>query len=236
MDVFTATRFEQHPTDLAMLAGARLVTAAETEEGKFWAENRIKQITGGDPITVRFMRCDPFTYRPAFKLMIIGNHEPMLRNVDDAVRRRFNIVPFIRKPAKIDKGLEKKLKQEWSGILRWMIDGCLKWQAEGLGPSATVIAATSSYFDNQDLFSQWLDEKCNTEPGNKELTGRSADLFASWSAYAKAAGELPGSRKSFARQLERRGFVAYRRGDKVGTRAWYGIYVWPEGWGNDEEP
>jgi putative DNA primase/helicase len=223
METFTATKYEQHPTDLAMLAGARLVTAAETEEGKFWAENRIKQITGGDPITARFMRCDSFTYRPAFKLMIIGNHEPMLRNVDDAARRRFNIVPFIRKPARVDKGLEKKLKQEWSGILRWMIDGCLKWQAEGLSPSSTVAAATRSYFENQDLFGQWLEEKCNAEPGNEKKTATSADLFASWSQFAKAAGETPGNRKSFARQLERRGFRSYRKGDKAGTRAWYGI-------------
>ena len=102
METFVASQFDQHPTDLAMLRGARLVTAAETEEGRAWAETRIKQLTGGDPISARFMRQDFFTYKPTFKLMIIGNHEPALRNVDDAARRRINIVPFIRKPAVID--------------------------------------------------------------------------------------------------------------------------------------
>jgi putative DNA primase/helicase len=231
METFTASQFERHPTDLAMLCGARLVSASETEEGRAWAENKIKQITGGDPITARYMRCDFFTYHPTFKLMIIGNHEPTLRNVDDAARRRFNVVPFLRKPQLVDKQLPNKLHDEWPGILRWMIDGCLAWQAEGLAPPETVRAATTSYFDNQDIFSQWLEEKCNAVPGDREKTAPSADLFASWSAFAKAAGETPGSRKSFARLLERKGFQPYRRGDKKRTRAWYGIYVWPESHG-----
>jgi putative DNA primase/helicase len=175
------------------------------------------------PITARFMRCDPFTYQPTFKLTIIGNHEPMLRNVDDAARRRFNIVPFIKKPVQIDKTLAKKLRPEWPGILRWMIDGCVKWQAEGLTSPPTVRRATGSYFESQDIVGQWLEEKCNAEPGNLQKNATSADLFASWSKFAKAAGETPGSRKSFARTLERRGFRSYRKGDKAGTRAWYGI-------------
>jgi putative DNA primase/helicase len=131
METFVASQFDQHPTDMAMLCGARLVTAAETEEGRAWAETKIKQLTGGDPISARFMRQDFFTYKPTFKLMIIGNHEPALRNVDDAARRRINIVPFIRKPAVIDKQLEDKLRVEWPGILRWMIQGCLNWQTVG---------------------------------------------------------------------------------------------------------
>ena len=74
MDTFTATQGDKHPTDLAMLRGARLVTATETEEGRAWAESRIKQMTGGDPISARFMRQDFFTFRPQFKLTIVGNH------------------------------------------------------------------------------------------------------------------------------------------------------------------
>ena len=99
MDTFTASRGDKHPTDLAMLRGARLVTASETEEGKAWAEARIKSLTGGDAISARFMRQDFFEFKPAFKLCIIGNHKPVLQNVDDAARRRFNIIPFTRKPA-----------------------------------------------------------------------------------------------------------------------------------------
>ena len=211
-----------------MLCGARLVTAAETEEGRAWAETRIKQLTGGDPISARFMRCDFFTYQPSFKLMVIGNHEPALRNVDDAARRRFNVIPFIRKPAVVDKELEKKLRAEWPGILRWMIEGCLEWQEKGLAPPETVRAATASYLDNQDLFSQWLEEKCDAEPGNEHKTATSADLFASWAAYAKAAGDRAGTRKSFARMLERRHFEPYRQ--TGGVRAWRGIRLKADQW------
>jgi putative DNA primase/helicase len=222
METFVASPFDQHPTDLAMLCGARLVTAAETEEGRAWAETKIKRLTGGDPVTARFMRCNNFTYWPTFKLMVIGNHEPALRNVDDAARRRFNIVPFTRKPAVVDRQLEEKLKPEWPGILRWMIDGCLEWQRIGLAPPETVIAATASYFDNQDLFAQWLEEKCDAEPGNQHKTATSAELFKSWSDYAKAAGDPPGNRKSFARILERHGFKSHRQSHS-GTRMWRGV-------------
>ncbi|MCK1452101.1 hypothetical protein IVB36_14665 [Bradyrhizobium sp. 35] len=89
MDTFTASHSDKHPTDLAMLRGARLVTASETEDGRSWAESRIKQMTGGDRISARFMRQDFFEFTPQFKLMIVGNHKPVLRNVDEAARRRF---------------------------------------------------------------------------------------------------------------------------------------------------
>jgi putative DNA primase/helicase len=230
METFVATTYASHPTDLAMLCGARLVTAAETDEGHFWAETRIKQITGGDPITARFMRQDFFTYQPAFKLTIIGNHEPALRNVDDAARRRFNIVPFNHKPEAVDRGLKEKLKTEWPGILRWMLDGALDWQDDGLSPPASVQSATSSYFENQDLFGQWLEEKCDFEPSNEFKTATSADLYTSWAAYAKAAGEPTGSRKLFSRILERRGGKTYRQ--TGGVRAWQGVRLKPStSWG-----
>jgi putative DNA primase/helicase len=98
-----------------MLQGARFVTASETEEGRAWAEARIKQMTGGDRITAHFMRQDNFTFTPQFKLTIIGNHQPVLHNVDDAAKRRFNIVPFMLKPAEVDRELEGKLTCERQG-------------------------------------------------------------------------------------------------------------------------
>ena len=87
MEVFIASQSDRHPTELAMLRGARLVSAIETEEGRRWAESRIKALTGGDPIAARFMRQDYFEYQPQFKLLIAGNHKPSLRNVDEAPMR-----------------------------------------------------------------------------------------------------------------------------------------------------
>ena len=93
-ETFVASRTDRHPTELAALRGARLVTATEIEEGRRWAEARIKALTGGDPIAARFMRRDLFEFTPQFKLMIAGNHKPQLRNVDEAFRRRLHLMPF----------------------------------------------------------------------------------------------------------------------------------------------
>ena len=96
METFIASQSDRHPTELAGLRGARLVTAQETEEGRRWAESKIKALTGGDPIAARFMRQDFFEYSPQFKLLIVGNHKPGLRGVDEAMRRRMNLIPLHR--------------------------------------------------------------------------------------------------------------------------------------------
>ncbi len=94
IETFTASANERHPTDLAALRGARLVTASETEEGRRWQETKVKILTGGDRIAARFMRQDFFEFTPTFKLIIAGNHMPSLRSVDEAIRRRFHLIPF----------------------------------------------------------------------------------------------------------------------------------------------
>jgi putative DNA primase/helicase len=98
IDTFTDNGSERHPTDLAALRGARLVSATETEEGRPWAESKIKQLTGGDTIAARFMRQDFFEYQPQFKLTVVGNHKPRLRNVDDAMRRTPEL---LREPSRL---------------------------------------------------------------------------------------------------------------------------------------
>lgn len=207
MDTFISSKTEKHSTDLAMLRGARLVTASETESGKSWAEAKIKQLTGGDMVTARFMRQDNFTYLPQFKLVIIGNYEPILRNVDDAARRRFNIIPFIHKPEKKDLLLPEKLESEYPAILRWMIEGCLDWQENGLIRPHSVGEATENYFKEQDLFGRWIDERC--EIGLYEGQFESSEfLFKSWSDFALLNGEKRkiGTITTFGTELSKRGF------------------------------
>ena len=218
MDTFIATHGDRHPTDLAMLRGARLVSASETEEGRAWAESRIKQLTGGDPITARFMRQDFFTFTPTFKLLILGNHRPVLRNVDEAARRRFNIVPFSKKPPLPDPHLEAKLRAEWPGILRWMIDGCMDWQCNGLVRPASVVAATQSYFSDQDLFRQWIDDECEIERGNHHVFEMAKDIYSSWAAFAKGAGAQPGTLVGFGEQMNRLDLEKKRLGRGISYR------------------
>jgi putative DNA primase/helicase len=220
METFIASRNDRHSTELAVLRGARLVTASETEEGRSWAESRIKQMTGGDPVTARFMRQDNFTFMPAFKLVIIGNHEPVLRNVDEAMRRRFHIVPFNHKPPKVDRTLEARLRAEHPRILRWMIDGCLDWQASGLVRPASVVRQTDRYFEEQDLLGQFLADRCET---GADLFDTTASLFAAWEKYAHAAGEYPGKQKAFGSALRKRGFKPDRLANVERTRVYRGV-------------
>jgi putative DNA primase/helicase len=219
MDTFTSSKFNAHPTELAMLKGARLVTASETEEGRAWAESRIKALTGGDPITARFMRQDFFTYQPQFKLLFAGNHQPTVHGVDAAMRRRFNMLPFLHRPSEPDYDLEEKLRDEAPRILGWALKGCLDWQLHGLGRPSTVAEATDAYFEAQDMFSLWIEERCDVGPGLWELP---AALFRDWSLFAKANGEAPGTSVTFATKLEKNGF---RKRRSNGVRSYLGLKV-----------
>lgn len=209
-DTFTANGQGKHLTVLARLQGARLVVAQETEEGVPWAEARIKSITGGDPITANFMRQDHFTFIPQFKLFMAGNHKPGLRAVDEAIRARFNLVPFeVTIPLEErDPALGEKLASEGSGILAWMMAGCHDWQHVRLTPPPRVRNATDSYFEKEDIFSQWLAECCKT--GSDYHRAGSTALYKSWKAWAAASGEQAISQKRFAQMLEGKGFKSVK--------------------------
>lgn len=217
METFTASKYDRHSTELAMLRGARLVTASETEEGRSWAEAKIKALTGGDPITARFMRQDNFTFRPEFKLTIVGNHAPRLRNPDDAMRRRFNILGFNIKPPKPDFHLEEKLRAEHGKILAWAIAGCRQWQEHGLIRPAVVTEATTEYFKGEDLLGQWLEDNCVVEASAWELP---AKLYADWRKYAEEHGEAPGTAIGLGKKLRKRDLKSEVRN---GVRAYWGL-------------
>jgi putative DNA primase/helicase len=221
VETFTASNSDRHPTDLAMLRGARLVTATETEEGRRWAESRIKQLTGGDMVSARFMRQDFFEYSPQFKLVIAGNHKPSLRSVDEAIRLRFHLIPFAVTivAEERDHGLTEKLKGEWPGILQWLIQGCLEWQRDGLNPPQAVIDATAAYLEAEDTIASWIEDKCDRDP---KAWATRAELFASWSCWAETAGEYAGSTKGFIEKLESRGFQQHR--DRRG-RGFFGLQI-----------
>jgi len=223
METFTAAQFDQHPEELARLHGARMVTACETEAGRRWRENRVKQLTGGDMVTARYMRQNSFSYRPQFKLLLLGNHAPAITNLDDAIRRRFLVVRFDHKPLKPDPHLEENLIDEWPGILRWAIRGAIDWYQSGLSRPAAVTEATAQYFDEQDLLGQWVEDCCDADVDNRSLMEKSAALFASWSAFAKARGEVPGSQTSFNNQLRQRGYGGSEQIKALGTKGFRGI-------------
>jgi putative DNA primase/helicase len=95
-DLLLVSQSDRHPTELAMLRGARFVTAQELAKGRAWDEPKVKSLTGGDPITARFMRQDNFTFQPQFTMWVAGNHKPNFKSTDEAIRRRVLLVPFLQ--------------------------------------------------------------------------------------------------------------------------------------------
>ena len=205
IEMFMESHNDRHPTELAGLRGARLVTSAETEGGRRWSESKVKGLTGGDPIAARFMRGDFFTFVPCFKLLIAGNHKPRLRRVDEAIRRRFHLLPFnvTIPPAERDHGLPEKLEAEWPGILAWAIEGAVGWHESGLQPPEIVRAATHEYLTNEDLITVWIEDRCHQEHAARTLA---SELFKSFKEWAEAAGERPGTLRAFSMALESHGY------------------------------
>jgi putative DNA primase/helicase len=220
MDTFMESRGDRHPTDLAGLRGARFVGATETEQGRRWNESKIKEITGGDRVSARFMRQDFFTYLPQFKLLIAGNHKPAIRNIDEAMRRRLHLVPFTITvpPEKRDKDLQNKLLAERNAIFEWGVQGCLAWQREGLALPESVVSATKEYFEAEDALGRWLEERCLRVPSAKSLT---TELFTDWKQWAEAAGEFVGPQRRFSDLLLTRGLEKWR--NSVGLRGYQGV-------------
>lgn len=220
MDTFVETRGDRHPTDLAGLRGARFVTAIETEQGRRLNESKVKAITGGDKISARFMHKDFFEYTPQFKPVIVGNHKPAIRNIDEAMRRRLHMIPFTVTipPERRDPRLTEKVLAERDGILAWAVAGCLAWQRSGLQPPACVQAATAEYFEAEDALGRWLDERCVRAANAKSLT---AELFTDWKQWAEAAGEFIGTQRRFSDLLITRGLEKWR--NSMGVRGFQGI-------------
>jgi len=209
MDTFMDARNDRHPTDLAGLRGARFVSSIETEQGRRWNESKVKAITGGDKVSARFMRQDFFEYVPQFKLVIAGNHKPSIRNVDEAMKRRLHLIPFtVTIPSeKRDGRLTDKLLKERDGILAWAVEGCSRWQQQGLKPPASVVSATEEYFEAEDALGQWIEERCLLAKTSREGV---SDLFSDWREWAERAGEFVGSVKRFSELMATRKFEKCR--------------------------
>jgi len=199
---------ERHPSELARLCGVRFAVASETEAGSAWNEARLKTLTGGDRIAAREMRQDFFEFEPSHTLIVLGNNAPTIRSVDDAIRRRIQVVPLTRRVQKPDLELPAKLAAEADGILTWAIAGAVAWIDGGLRPPRCVLDASATYFDSQDDLIEWIEQECTTGP---ERMGGPTALHGSYRRFMEERNQIPLGRKRFGNELEKRGF----RRDKV---------------------
>lgn len=212
---------DRHPTELAALRGMRLVTAIETGEGRRLNEPLVKQLTGGDRISARFMRGDFFTFTPTHKLWLATNHKPTIRGTDLGMWRRIKLIPFtIQIPdAEKDDGLKARLRatEARPGILNWMLEGVLLWQREGLSPPQAVSAATQAYRDEMDVLAAWLTDCCVIA---KQAEASAADLYRSYCQWREQNGERAETQTRFGSRLKEREFEQVRRRNGI---FWLGI-------------
>ena len=208
-ETLLAKRHDGIPNDLARLKGARFVAAVETEEGKQLAESRIKQMTGGDTISARFMRGEWFDFKPEFKCFLATNHKPAIRGTDHAIWRRIRLVPFtVRIPTeKQDKHLAEKLLRELPGVLSFAVQGCLDWQRDGLRPPVEVTRATAEYRDENDQVGHFIGECCAT---GEYFQFKARPLYQEYRRWATEVGEDLLTETAFARRLADRGFEKKR--------------------------
>ncbi|MDO8864133.1 phage/plasmid primase, P4 family [Haliea sp. E1-2-M8] len=213
---FLDSHSERHPTDLAGLHGARLVAGSELPPGKVWNESVIKDLTGGDVITARFMRQDFFDYQPQFTLFIAGNHQPAFRGIDEAIRARVVLVPFtVTIPAdERDPELPQKLQEEWPAILRWMVDGAVAWQRQGLAVPDSVKAASLEYLDSEDTLGEFVADNLITAPGCGVTHAAMYKRFTEWQRASGLSNVW--SKIAMTKALKERGLQAARGG--AGTR------------------
>jgi putative DNA primase/helicase len=206
--------------DLARLMGARFVAAAEVEDGRRLSEVVVKQVTGGDTITARFLHQEHFEFKPALKLWLAANHKPTVRGTDNGIWRRIRLVPFeVTIPAdEQDKDLASKLQAELPGIFAWAVRGCRQWHEQGLGCPEVVQAATELYKGEMDILGLFLDESCVLSP-QAEIASRA--LYDAYTPWCEESGERPMSQRNLARRLQERGLCAPFK--RVGLKWWRGI-------------
>lgn len=189
--------------ELARLQGVRVTATSEVEDGTRLAESLIKQLTGGEAMSARFLFSEYFDFMPLFKLFIAGNHKPQIHGDDDGIWRRLHLIPFSVRisEAERDPHLLDKLREELSGILSWAIRGCLEWQKIGLQPPDIVRNAVEEYREDSDILGEWITECCRL--GVAESVQANA-AYQSYQHWALRSSLKPMSRIAFCRKLAER--------------------------------
>lgn len=219
-DTITQTRHEGIPNDVARLAGTRFVSAIESSEGRKLNESLVKQMTGGDRISARFLHREWFDFVAKFKLFLATNHKPRIDGNEHAIWRRVKLIPFtVQIPESAqDRDLAKRLLQsEASGILNWAIEGCQMWRSEGLDEPEAVRHATAEYRREQDVLADFIADKCVVK---SDAQAKTKDLYSAYQRWADEYGEKPIKSRRFGQLLGERGFESIRT--KSG-RGWQGI-------------
>lgn len=186
--------------DIAKLAGARLVTTTEPNDGMRFDEGLIKQLTGGDRVTARFLHENEFEFTPQFKLWMATNHKPIIRGTDDGIWRRMAIIPFtVQIPAhKVDKNLKYKLRREMTAILNWAVEGYQEWKRIGLNEPQVIKNQRQTYRTEMDAVELFIEECCYRKSGERE---KAKDLYRAYREWANENNQYSMNSTKFGKEM-----------------------------------
>ncbi len=193
------------PNDVARLRGIRVAMMNETSQGAKFDEAKLKDLTGGDTLSARFLHQEFFDFKPTHRLVIRGNHKPVISGTDEGIWRRLRLVPFaveIPEPEQ-DKNLLVKLTNELPGILNWALQGCREWQQSGLRPPEIVTDAVRQYREESDTLGRFVGEHCEVR---KLAQVKSSVLYVRYREFCERAGERAIPSKDLPGEMQRRGF------------------------------
>jgi len=219
-----ATSGNEPTPELAKLPGVRLLLASETGQGQVLDETKTKAMTGGDRITCRRLRCDPFTFQPNFKLWLSTNHVPRVRGTDDSVWRRLRLVPFdqqFKDGHNRDDTLKDRLHRpdNLKSVLAWAVQGCLEWQMQGLNEPPIVLQKTKDYSKDCDVLERFFADECQIDQKYQAPVRMFYRAFKDWCIDN---GHMPGSSSTFSKLMETKKYVKFK---KAYGWVWLGIKI-----------
>lgn len=208
-DLIMLKRHGGIPNDIARLRGVRAALMNETSQGARFDEAKLKDLTGSDTLSARFLHQEFFDFKPTHRIIIRGNHKPAINGTDEGIWRRLRLLPFsVTIPEEErDRYLLQKLELELPGILNWALQGCKEWQAHGLKTPQIIAEAVNAYREESDVLGRFIAESCDT---GKVFQVKSSMLFKQYQQFCEAAGERWMPSKDFPHELQRRGFTSKR--------------------------
>lgn len=224
--LLVSSRHEQHDTVRADLFRRRLAIASETTDGHRLDEEKVKTLTGGDPIKARRMREDLWEFNPTHTIVLHSNYKPTVTGTNHAIWRRLRLVPWTETITNPDEGLADKLKTESDAVLAWTVRGAVEFIANQLdtAPPDAVRNATAAYRRSQDTLARFIDETLEFGKEWFTFSGALKDELEEW---AKDQGlDQPGRFNELTAALVERGCESAKKTvEKKEKRGWWGVRI-----------
>lgn len=160
--------------ELARTKGTRLVTISEPNQDMIVDVALLKNLTGNSEISVRFLNQNSFSFIPGFTPLIDTNHKLWMR--DRTIFDRGSVILFefnqVFTGNNADSSMDEKLRQEYPGILNWMLEGWADYCAAAPNGRNWIIPKSmadtlNEYSHESDSMEQFISETY-TVTGNRK--------------------------------------------------------------------